>query len=443
MRHRGLALLVLASCGWIGAQPSAPPSPPLATAPARVAPAPTDPEPIERGSPAGSRAARPAWHLADRGYAPVVDASTAEMLFAAGTAETQSRATLDGELLACRVDVQFQEIKSWSLRPHKWAAADLLVAYGFGEGGALGDDALVTFGTNQTNHTHFVIPAARMTTGDVVDVLLNDRDRILGRDYIDRVALGFAGSTPLVSSGPISAIVCRVVAPAALQPFVHERLWNVDDALAIWQRAEPDIRSGTSTCAAPDTVKTSIAGLAAVVAWDDPRVRARIDRAAATEAAVAQACADRFGAFVRGLDAPGAPATLAGTDIGVRVIEASCDPTRIARLEATAGRAQGAVCMFALELTNRADAPFEIPGADRVHAQWEVIAFDARGRSLVTTATGAMRTVAGGATTRHEMTTGRHHSHVALGAVEAEAAAPLMIELRERSGASRRVRLRL
>lgn len=441
------APIALVSCGWFGTPSATVPVPPPIAEPVHVAPAPTDVEPAVRGSPAGSFAARPTW--AQRSdYAPASAEYDAELLFAAGVLATEPRQSLDGELLACRVDVKFEEIKSWSLRPHKWKNADLVVVYGFGDGGATGEGRLSTIAKSQRNHSHFVLPAARMKDGDVIDVLLNDADRLFARDFIDRVALGFSGSTPIVATTAVSSIVCRVVPPAELRPFVHERLWNVDDALASWRQSAPEIRSGTSTCAAPQGVKDSIVHLAAVLGWDDPRVAARLEQAASTELAVLQACADRFAKLVAGLDAPGAPATLPGMDIGVRVIESSCDPARVAK---TAGSSAKDGCMFALEVTNRAAAPLVIPGGDRIHEAWEIVAYDARGRALATSAPGAARQVAAGAVGRHELVTGHHARTALLGPAEAAPAPAVLIEIRKQAfatedrlaAASSAVRLRL
>lgn len=440
-----LGLLPLVACGWFVSSTPPPPPPAVVVVP-RIAPAPTDVESTGRGSPAGSLAQRPPWRNADLGYAPTMSESDAAPLFAAGTTQAEDRPSLAGDLLACRIDVKFEEIKSWSLRPHKWAAADLLIAIGFGPSGATEPGRIVTSGTNQSNHAHFVVPAARLAANEVVDIIVNDRDRLLGRDFIDRIPLLFAGSTPLLATGAVSAVVCRVVDTAALGPFVHTRLWDVDDAFAQWRVGKPDIGSGTATCAAPAAVTDALAHLAAMLGWDDPRVVARLDRAASTEVAVMQACAERYAAFVGGLESVGVPATLAGTDIGVRVLDGSCGAAAMARLEATSGRSAGSTCMFALEITNRASVPLMLPTGARLHAEWEVGAFDARGRELATSGPAtAPPPIAGGATRRAELGTGKATTSALTfsAAPVLGVAPPVMIELRERAGAARRIRLRL
>lgn len=440
-----LAPLALVACSWFasGAASTSTSASPVVADAQRLAPAPTDPIPAERGSPSGSLARRPAWRVGDVGYAPILPEADAAALFAAATVATQPRAALDGELLACRLDVQFEEIKNWSLRPRKWAAADLLVVVGFGPEGATSEGRLATFGPNQRNFAHFVVPAARMREGDVLDVLVNDRDRLLARDFIDRVPLPWTGSTPLVASTAISSVVCRVVEGEALAREVQARLWDVDEALAQWRAREPDVRSGTAACAAPAEVGDRVALVAAVLGWDDPRAQARHDAAVATEIAVQQACAERFAAFVGALDVVGAPATLGGTGLGVRVLDGSCAPAAMARLEATAGRAAGGRCTFALELTNRAAVPLELQGAAVVHPDWDVVAFDARGRELTTHGAGAPRSIGAGAVRRLDFTTGDAVARSSFGATALVAAPPVLVELRERRGDGRVVRLRL
>ncbi|MBL8943911.1 MAG: hypothetical protein JNK45_12225 [Myxococcales bacterium] len=440
-----LTPLLLVACSWFasGAASTSAPQPVAVAGVQRLAPAPTDPVPAERGTPAGSLARRPAWRTGDVGYAPILPEADAAALFTAATAATQPRAALDGDLLACRLDVQFEEIKNWSLRPHKWAAADLLIVVGFGPEGATSEGRLATFGPNQRNFAHFVVPAARMGEGDVLDVLVNDRDRLLARDFIDRVPLPWAGSTPLVASTAITSVVCRVVEGEVLAREVQARLWDVDDALAQWRALEPDVRSGTAVCSAPPVVGERVSLLAAVLGWDDPRTLARQDAAIATELAVQQACAERFAAFVAALDVVGAPATLGGTDLGVRVLDGSCAPAAMARLEATAGRSAGGRCTFALELTNRAAVPLELQGAAVVHPDWDVVAFDARGRELTTHGAGAPRSIGAGAVRRLDFTTGDALARSSFGASSVVAAPPVLVELRERGRDGRVVRLRL
>ena len=441
--------LGLAGCTWF-ASGSASTSPgtaagtaPDAIAVTRVAPAPTDPVPAQLGSPSGSLARRPLWHVADQGYAPTLPEAAAAALFAAASVATQPRAALEGELLACRIDVKFEEIKNWSLRPRKWAAADLLIIAGFGPQGATSAGSLASLGNNQSNHAHFVVPAARMVDGDVIDVLVNDRDRVLARDFIDRLPLTWAGATPLLASTAITTVLCRVVEGEPLAREVQTRLWDVDDSLAQWRQLEPDIRSGTAACLAPAMVTERLGLLAAVLGWDDPRTLARLDAAAASEAVVMQACAERFTAYVGGLDGVGAPTTLAGTDAGVRVQDGSCAPSAMARLEATAGRSAGGRCTFALELNNRAATPLELRGGAVVHPNWEVFAYDARGRQLAIASAGAPRSIGARAVQRLDFTTGDAVVRSSFAAPGVVAAPPVLVELRERGAAARTVRLRL
>lgn len=371
---RAVCLLPVAfslACSWLSSGTAATNEPGW-LAPVHVAPPPSDLAASTLGSPTGSSASRPAW-ASQRSYAPVLAAPDVAALFHAAEATPRLRDEIAGSLLACRIDVRFEEIKNWSLRPRRWAAADLALWIGFGAGAANDASALAVMGPNQSNAAFFAVPAARLVRGDVLDVLVNDRDRLFATDFVDRVGLVFTGTTPLRSSGPITTLECRVVDEAAIAPLLLERAWAADDLLHAWQHGEPDVRGGIEACGAPSELVPRLSELAAVLAWDDARVRSRVERAAAVEHEVLDVCSTRFARWVTSLDRPGVPASLPGTRLGVRVRGRDCS-------SAVASAAGG--CIVTLELTHRGREPFVLAAGAELHPSWLLEVFDERGRPL-------------------------------------------------------------
>ncbi len=273
-----LFLLLAVGCGFApGELPFA--EPPVAGGPPEVAhdvARPTDPPPDLPSTPSGSIAARPHWGPQET-YAPMLAHDESVALFERAAAGPGERLQLEGATLACRLEVTFAERPS-TASPHD-RAAELDLAFGFGANVAATDPhAARGIGSQASRTAFFVVPSVHLREGDAIDVLVNDRDRPLHRDYIDRLGAAYTGTVPLLMTGEHTHLECRELGDALLAEVVRDRLWSVDDALAEWTRAEIE--------GSPTAAMHGLAGVAALVGWDDPRVVRRIRRGTEIERAL-------------------------------------------------------------------------------------------------------------------------------------------------------------
>lgn len=336
---------------------------------------PTDPAPEIASTPEGSLAARPHWAAAG-GYAPMLAWDEARVLFDRAPSTPRDRPLLDGATLACRIDVTFSERKDWALRPARWSSADLYLAFGFGVGVVATDrHALQAIGPNQSNTSFFVAPSVRLAEGDAIDVLVNDRDRLLDLDYIDRLGALYGGTMPMVMAGEYARVECRELDGALLEEVVRERLWQVDDALARWRRAEAD--------AAPEAVIEALSGVAAVVGWDDARVLRRMDQGAVIEREHRRRAAERIAGLRAASGGAREPVGLGGRALAIAVDGVRCGAAELASIEAeTGGLAPQERCVVDVVLHNRSRDETLVSLADGPGERWRWWVLDSRARRM-------------------------------------------------------------
>ena len=255
-----VALALLLACNRDGeAEPAATPAPaPTNPVDAALAvPRPTDAAPARLGRPEDSAAEAPIW--ARGGYAPLLVDDDADAMWKA-TSDEPSADPIDRELLACELD------RGPGDERHDWYSHVRV---------ALADDLEISGSLRgRTRRLHFGIPLVSLAPGQTLTIEIGDAAH----------ELPFRGR-PLRASDSGVALECRVVPAAARDEAVLDVLWKTDRKLAsLSATSVDDLGEAEEVERAVRKAEETLTAAAALVGWDDPRVRKRRERAREVEA---------------------------------------------------------------------------------------------------------------------------------------------------------------
>ena len=240
-----------------------------------------EPEPLpERpGTPKSSERARPAW-AKDSAYAPQLGDALDAFVAAAPL-----RGDVTRGFVVCRIQ-SFNKMDTF-------AGDDLRVHLTFAD--ASGTPARAANGPEDANLAFVTAPLATITHGDTLKFEVWDRD-VFDDELITRTQTRYDAG-PLVLADTGASIECRALEGAALdrQVKLHgERADRAAHALAATKLDRhrpmwgwPDSEVGR--------VRARAADVAALVGWDDPRTKKRIDGAEAAEAELVRRRGQFFG----------------------------------------------------------------------------------------------------------------------------------------------------
>lgn len=242
---------------------------------------PDDPRPDENTTPGASRHAKPAWFDQTPGLiwdttdgaVPATHVSDAAELFDIG-GEYVHEGALRGQLVACRVDVEFSEFKSLALRPGRHDLADLVLHGWVNEDGSEEHaTSTTTFGWKESNRGFIAFPLTWMEPGQSLILRMSDRDRIASLDFIEQVSITYDGALPFRHEGERSSVECRVVADRPMHDLAIDACWAIDRLLVDLERKpiDPD----TPPERARDFIE-AFYGLARLIGWADPRTQKRV-----------------------------------------------------------------------------------------------------------------------------------------------------------------------
>jgi hypothetical protein len=306
------AALILA-CGSDDAGPRATPAAlpgPSAVDIVAAVPRPDDAEVLRLGTPASSREAVPSFASGAFGYAPQARPEVARALFEAASAEPRQGALFDRDLAACRVA---REEAQGGLRRRDRRAARLDVTLSWGDA----RESVSSPHPAGTAGTFFVVPLLALARGDAWSASVrSDGD-------VHELAGVFDGAIPWRARADDLELECRRVDPAARAEAVRDALWGLDRKLTLLSLTSPTQPESLREIERfLDPIAESAEPVAALVGWDDPRLRRRFDRRAELEARL-------LAALVRTRAESLARAAEPGTWIGVgrmgRRLEAKVD----------------------------------------------------------------------------------------------------------------------
>lgn len=212
------------------------------------------------------------WDTTD-GAVPATHVADAADLFDAA-ADFVHEGAVRGQLVVCRVDVEFSEFKSLSLRPGRHTLADLVLQGWMNEGGH--DEyttVATTFGWKESNRGYVAFPLSWLEPGQSLVLRASDRDRIASLDFIEQVSITYDGALPLRHEGERSTVECRVVADRALHTMAIDACWAIDRLLVDLERQPVDTDTPPERSTA---LIEAFYGLARLVGWADPRMQKRV-----------------------------------------------------------------------------------------------------------------------------------------------------------------------
>lgn len=237
---------------------------------AAAVPRPTDVGPARLGRPVDSAKAAPIWAL--DGYAPLLVGDEAEAMWKA-TAATPAPGSIDRELLACEVDraeASGRHPRATHVRVTFGGDPDPHALGGFGRRRDGDDDPPRASGdvTGRTRKVHFAIPLVSLNPADQLQLSIGDEE----------LRIPFAG-VPIVHLASTLGVQCRVVPAAARDEAVLDALWKTDRKLAsLSATAVEDLGGARDIERAMRKAEQTLVPVAAMVGWDDARVRKRLDR---------------------------------------------------------------------------------------------------------------------------------------------------------------------
>lgn len=325
--------------------------------------------PEHLGSPAKSSAALPAWQPRPLrqllpGQVPYAPASEdAEGLYDQADPKPAKTGPLRDAALACTVDLgerRFDDLLPFA-NP-SMVYGDLCAVAGPVPPGGPVRDVTVHFGADDANTVTFLVPLVSLDPGQAVSVRLLDID-LQFDDAVDTLKATYRGTLPLSLATRGVKGDCRLVTREALEALLPPHLEATDAALAKARnafRASLDDRRPMSVDGTLLAPQRSLAGAAALVGWDDPRVAARVALIADLDRELTAQWAEVFEAARK--KASGRDwATVAGGQLEVRFAGLRCgrELSAYAGMNLPGLRAKDA-CALHVGVRNRTDRPLAL-----------------------------------------------------------------------------------
>jgi hypothetical protein len=383
-----LCTLIVSACGsgrpiYLGppaeelepAPPASAPSGPSASGPSKQK------VPDQLGTPAQSRAAAPQWWLSETifgfgkqpGYAPEMPTWERGVVKALENDADVSgfHPTLSRQTLVCWVAVDYSENRTLLYRYNK---ADLVVAATFGEG-----RSIVSHGPEDAGQASFVLPLVELKQGEALTLGIADRN-FLSFVKIGKENFSYGGNLPWAFKGKTMRGECRGVSRNLMERRLNELAAKSDGDLRKQDGCKPNPRMQRfgRDCLTKSLTRMRFQALAALVGWDDPRVKRRVARDL-----------EQRETFQRELTTALSKEweNAAGTDrvetpgILIRPVKQTCGLNTLKGLRVVGGPSEpGALCELVVEVTNRTGAPIEV-WSDQIGAVRNPVVFDIRGNA--------------------------------------------------------------
>jgi len=330
----------------------------------KAPPPPPDPVPERLGTPASSRAKRPAWSRYREDYAP--QPAGRDKLF------NESSGPLQGEQvgLVCRLGISTTNHGRSNLGAFD-GMADLSAAVSITQGKEV--VKLDALGPEDTKEMWFTVPLVTPEKGAKLRVTSRDRD-FFSNDPIESVQATFDGSYPLTAKGRISQLECRPLGRAVVERHLESARIAADEAHAVMEAARPDLSAPSfdmkrSQDQNEEGLRSKLDEMAGLVGWDDPRVVRRVERLAAQQKRMVSDLGAATEAMGQKLPPSADGSTpMADGALAVRVTSYACGPDVAKKYnravsERTRDEFKARPCVLAMDVVNRTGAPIEVDGS--------------------------------------------------------------------------------
>jgi hypothetical protein len=209
----------------------------------------------------------------------------------------------------------------------------------------VGKAARITYrGAEDTYTAYVAVRLATLTKGTTINVSVYDRDAT-GREHIGSAKLTFGGSFPLRDEGPNLKLECRAALAGSADTLLSD---EVRKTAAMFKKAPGDLKPiagaldwGLLQGPIP-RLHVQITGEAALVGWEDARVRAHLGELAALQKRWDLLAAAAVEDAAKSLPARADGVLLSVIPAQVHVVSAACDAPK--------------TCEVVLKLKNRGEA---------------------------------------------------------------------------------------